>query len=158
MNIRLFALCAALALPLQFVTPAFAQAPAEIDLETIRPLAGFWSYRAIPGGTQAAFTDAGSTPRLILRCSFAARTVSVARTGIAQAAPMLAIWTTSSARSVPSRFLPTAELVADLAAADPLLDAIAFSRGRFATGAANAPLVAVPTSAEAARVVEDCRS
>jgi hypothetical protein len=156
MRIRPFALCAALALP--FVTPAFAQAPADIDLETIRPLAGAWSYRAIPGGTQAAFTDAGGTPRLFIRCNFAARTVSVARTGVSRAAPMLAIWTTSSARSVPSRFLPTAELIADLAAADPLLDAIAFSRGRFATGAAGSPLVAVPTSAEATRVVEDCRS
>jgi hypothetical protein len=154
MKMRVLALCAALALP----SPAFAQAPVDIDLESVRPLSGAWSYRAIPGGSEASFNDAGGTPRLVLRCNRAVRTFSVARTGVARAAPMLAIWTTSGARSVPSRFLPTAELVADLAAADPLLDAIAFSRGRFATGAAGAPLAAVPTSAEAARVIEDCRT
>jgi hypothetical protein len=149
-------LAAVFALPL--AAPAFAQVPADIDLATVRPISGTWSYRAIVNGTEAAFTDTAGAGRLAVRCNRAARTLSLARSGVAQAAPMLAIWTSSAARSVPSRFLPTAELVADLAAGDPLLDAIAYSRGRFATGAAGAPLVAVPASAEAARVIEDCRS
>ncbi|HUG45274.1 MAG TPA: hypothetical protein VMK31_02025 [Sphingomicrobium sp.] len=155
MRKRILALGASFALPL--ATPAAAQVPADIELESVRPMAGSWTYRAIPGGTEAGFADSAGVQRLVIRCNRVARIVSVARTGVARAAPMLAIWTSSSARSVPSRFLPSAELVADLSAADPLLDAIAFSRGRFATGAAGAPLVAVPTSAEAFRVIEDCR-
>lgn len=151
-----FAFAAACVLP--FVSSASAQAPAEVDLEAVQPLSGAWSYRVVPNGTEAAFTDSASARRLVLRCDRAARTVSVSRTGVARAAPVLAIWTTMESRSVPSRFLPTGELVADLAAADPLLDAIAFSRGRFATGAAGAPLVAVPVWPEVSRVIEDCRS
>jgi hypothetical protein len=151
-----FAIAAALALPL--ATPAFAQTPADIDLASVRPIPGSWAYGPIVNGTEAAFIDTAGTRRLVLRCNRAARTISVARSGVAQAAPMLAIWTSSAARSVPSRFLPTAELVADLAVNDPLLDAIAFSRGRFATGAAGTPLVAVPSAAQVARVIEDCRS
>jgi hypothetical protein len=151
--ILLFA--AALALPL---APASAQAPAQIDIDAVQPISGSWIYRAIPTGTEADFIDTAATVRLTIRCNRAARTVSVVRRGVPAAAPTLAIWTTSLARSVPARFLATRELVADTAATDPLLDAIAFSRGRFATAAAGAPLVALPAWPEPARVVEDCRS
>ena len=48
-------------------------------------------------------------------------------------------------------------VTAELFALDPLLDAIAFSRGRFAvTMAGGSPLV-VPAWPEAARTIEDCR-
>jgi len=39
-----------------------------------------------------------------------------------------------------------------------LLDAMAFSRGRFATAASGAPMLTVPSAPEVTRVVEDCRS
>lgn len=152
----LLAFAAALALPLS--APARSQAPAAFDLESVPPLAGVWSYRAFPGGSEAAFMDASATRRTIVRCNRAVRTVSIARTGVPEAAPTLSIWTTSLSRSLPSRFLPTRELVADVAATDPLLDAIAFSRGRFATGAAGAPLLAIPVSPEVERVIEECRA
>jgi hypothetical protein len=44
-----------------------------------------------------------------------------------------------------------------LAATDPLLDAIAFSRGRFAVEAPGLPTLILPTWPEPARVVEECR-
>jgi hypothetical protein len=44
-----------------------------------------------------------------------------------------------------------------LLANDPLLDAIAFSRGRFLVSEGGATL-AIPTWPEAARSIEDCRS
>jgi len=149
------AFAAALILPL--AAPAPSQAPAAFDIATVRPISGTWSYHPGPAGSHAAFTDASTARRLIVRCNRAARTVSLARTGVEAAAPTLAVWTSSSARSIPSRYLATKELIADLAASDPLLDAIAFSRGRFATGAAGAPMVAVTASPEVARVIEDCR-
>ena len=60
--------------------------------------------------------------------------------------------------TVPARFEPNAlRVTADFSAFDPLLDAIAFSRGRLVvTMAGGVPLVA-PAWPEAARTIEDCR-
>ncbi len=156
MRKSIFALAAASALPLFSV--ASAQAPAQIDLDTVQPISGAWSYRVIAGGSEADLIGATATVRLEIRCNRATRTVSVIRTGVAAAAPSLSIWTTSLSRTVPARFLATKELIADLQATDPLLDAIAFSRGRFATAAAGAPMVALPAWPATTRVIEDCRS
>ena len=156
MKKSLFAFAAALALPLP--APALSQAPAQVDLGAVQPISGTWSYRNAQGGSYAAFTDRTATQRLILRCNRAARTVSIVRTGVPAAAPTLSIWTSSTARSVPSRFDATRTLTADVRATDPILDAMAFSRGRFATAAAGAPMVAIPTAPEVTRIVEDCRS
>ena len=150
-----FAFAAAFALP--FVSSVSAQAPAPIDLEAVQPINGSWTYAATAGGSEATFKDAAGANRLVLRCNRSARTVSIVRSEVPAAAAALSIWTSSIARSVPSRFLATRELVADLAATDALLDAIAFSRGRVATAAAGAPMVAVPAAPEATRVIEDCR-
>jgi len=153
-----FPIVAAAALALSLPAPLSAQVPADIELEAVQPLSGSWGYRAIAGGTEAAFVDPAAARRLVIRCNRAARTVSIIRTGVPAATSTLSVWTTSLSRSVPARFLATGELYGDVAATDPLLDAIAFSRGRFATGAAGAPLAAVPDSPEVARVIEDCRS
>ena len=152
----LFAFAAASLLPLS--SPAVSQAPAQIDLDVVQPVSGSWSYLPFRGGSHAAFTDTSAVQRVILRCNRATRMVSIVRTGIAAAAPTLSVWTTSMARSLPARVDATRTLTADLRATDPLLDAIAFSRGRFATGAAGAPMVAVPAWPELSRVIEDCRS
>jgi len=45
-----------------------------------------------------------------------------------------------------------------LAAYDPLLDALAFSRARFAVVAAGSPPLVLPAWPEIARVIEDCRA
>lgn len=152
----MFAFAVASALPLLSV--ASAQAPAPIDLETVQPIGGAWGYRTIEGGSEADFVDAAATVRLQVRCNRAARAVSIIRSGVPAASPALAIWTTSLSRNVPARFLATKELIADLGATDPLLDAIAFSRGRIATAASGAPMVAVSSGPETTRVIEDCRS
>jgi len=41
---------------------------------------------------------------------------------------------------------------------DQLLDAIAFSRGRFLVSGGTGPILAVPSWPEAARSIEDCRN
>ena len=151
----LFAFAAAFALP--FVSSASAQAPAHVDLDSVKPIGGSWTYRAITGGSDATFVDVAGAKRLVLRCNRTARTVSIVRSEAPAAAATLSIWTSFIARSVPSRFVASRELVADLMATDALLDAIAFSRGRVATAAAGAPMVAVRAGPEATRVIEDCR-
>ena len=50
-----------------------------------------------------------------------------------------------------------ASLVAALVARDSLLDAIAFSRGRFAIEAEGLDPLYVPSWPEMSRVIEDCR-
>lgn len=155
MKPSLIAFAATLALPL---TPALSQAPAQIELDRYQPLAGSWSYRAVTGGSEAAFADSTAARRLVVRCNRVARTVSLIRTGVPAAAPALTVWASSSARSVPARWEATQVLTADLAARDSLLDALAFSRGRFATAAKGAAMLTVPASPAIDRVVEDCRT
>jgi len=156
MRKALFAFAAALALPLP--APALSQAPAQIALEHYKPLSGTWSYRAIAGGRESLFRDSAGGQRFTVRCSRAQRVVTLVRAGVPAAAPTLSIWTSSMARSVPSRFDSAKNLSADLNARDSLLDALACSRGRFATAAAGAPMVTLPSAPEVDRVIEDCRS
>ncbi len=156
MRKSIVAFAAALALPL--TAPALSQAPAQIALERYQPIAGSWSYRAIAGGSEASFADSAAAQRLVVRCNRAARTVAIVRTAVPAAAPSLSVWTSSAARNLPARFESARTLTADLPAMDPLLDALAFTRGRFATAAAGAPMLAVAASPEVARVVEDCRT
>ena len=48
-------------------------------------------------------------------------------------------------------------LVVELPANDPLLDAMAITRGRFAIEPTGAPGLYIPAWAEVTRVIEDCR-
>jgi len=150
---RLALAAAATALP---VFAVYAQAAAGYD--NAAPAAGSWSHVALPGGGEARFRDSGGTIRLILACARATRQVTLARTSAAPA-PTLSVWTSAMARTMPARFEPNAMRVsAQLAAYDGLLDAIAFSRGRFAVAMPGFPALVVTAAPEAARVVEDCRS
>ena len=140
---------------LSFSSLALAQAVA-FNVETATAMPGQWAYRSTPAATEAVFANAGQV-RVTLRCNRAVRTVSIIRTGVPAAAPTMAVWTTSLSRSVPARFNLPGTLTADLAATDPLLDAIALSRGKFATSALGAPTAVYPLWADPARVIEDCR-
>ena len=126
--------------------PSAPVAPA-IDWRVAAVTAGSWSWRSVPGGSEAIFQDYRG-PQLTIRCSMTARTVSLVRTGAISGAPLV-VRTTSAERSLPSH--------ATLLATDPLLDDIAFSRGRFAIEVAGALRLVVPAWPEAARAVEDCR-
>ena len=127
------------------------------DLSTATPIAGNWSYAATADGSEALFSNASAFPQLWVHCTRAARRVTIAKPA-SDAAPFLNVWTSSQSRSVAASFNPaTARLTIDLDAYDPLLDAIATSRGRVAFSIAGQPALVVPAWAEAARVIEDCR-
>lgn len=115
--------------------------------------AGNWLYRGGAPGAAALFGPAGA-PVFVARC-LGSRQMQLIRAGAASGAA-LTFRTSSFDRSVNAA--PQAEgLAATVPAGDPLLDALVFSRGRFAVEAqGSAPLV-VPTWPELARVVEDCR-
>ena len=129
-----------------------------VDLTSVTPSPGTWSYARGADGSEATFRNASALPQLTIRCTHSARRVTISRPASA-AAPSLFVWTSSMARNVPARFDPaTGTASADLAAFDATLDAISFSRGRFGVSVSGAPPFVVPAWAEPVRVIEDCRT
>ena len=144
---------------LALIAPAaLAAQPVSPDLSTLAPIAGRWTYAATSTGTEATFVNSSALAQLAIRCTRTTRRVAIAKPANA-AAPFLAIWTDSAARNVSASFNPqTGRLTAELATYDPLLDALAFSRGRIGVAVSGGPTLVVPAFPEVARVIEDCRS
>lgn len=101
---------------------------------------GDWSYRNGPGGSEARFAG------LSLSCDVARRQITLSREGAAQ--PLTVRTSFGEHVLAPG---------AALAAADPRLDALVFSRGRFTIQAEGKPMLVIPAWPEPGRVVEDCR-
>jgi hypothetical protein len=145
----------AAALALSIASSAGAQATQ--DLTTATPIQGRWSYSATAEGSEASFADAAGTNQLWIHCTRATRRVTIAKAATATA-PLLNVWTSSLSRSVGVNFNPaTGRLTIDLGAYDPLLDAMANSRGRVGLIVGGQPPLVVPPWPEAAHVIEDCR-
>jgi len=125
--------------------PAAAQvAPVTFEFGKSVPLAaGQWSYVSTATGGEARF---GSN--LLLLCDKPTRTVTISRPGSPVAA--LTILTDMQVRAIPPN--------GRLSAYDPLLDAMAFSRGRILISGGSEAILAVPSWPEAARAIEDCRN
>ena len=124
--------------------PAAAQAaPLSFEAGKLLPLTpGQWMYAASGSGSEARYGASFS-----MRCDRATRTVIISRPGAVPA--ILTVATDSVTRNLP--------VGGRLLANDPLLDAIAFSRGRFLVSGGGVTL-AIPSWPEAARSIEDCRS
>ncbi|MDO6416857.1 hypothetical protein Q4F19_20910 [Sphingomonas sp. BIUV-7] len=117
--------------------------------------AGRWSYAAEASGSAARF-GSPDKPALVIRCDRAARRIHMVLAGTATGA--LTITTSYAGRDLPLVAGAAGQSEASLAAADPFLDRIAFSRGRVSYAVPGQPLLMVPAWAEPARVIEDCRS
>jgi hypothetical protein len=145
-----FALIAGSSVNAQTLAPA-------LDLSTTTPIAGSWVYAQTANGSEASFLNASALPQLTIRCTRATRRITIAKPA-SVAAPFLTVWTSAQTRALPASFNPaTQRLSADVAVYDPLLDAIAFSRGRFGVSVSGTMPLVVPAWAEVARVIEDCR-
>jgi hypothetical protein len=114
---------------------------------------GNWSYRPAPQASSASYGPA-TAPAFMVRCSGAGQILLI-RQG-ATASNSLTFRTSSIARTV-NAVTQQEGATATLPASDPLLDALVFSRGRFAVEAQGAMPLVVPAWPELARVVEDCR-
>ena len=137
--IRLFAVLLAVAAPAAAqVAPLSFEAGKSLALAT-----GQWSYAATATGGEARF---GAL--FALQCDKRTRTMTIARPGMPSAA--LTIVTDTASRTLPPN--------GRLSAYDSLLDAMAFSRGRFLVSGGAGPALAVPSWPEGARAIEDCRN
>jgi hypothetical protein len=138
--------------------PPAKAAPLPADWRDLPLSSGGWSYIVDPSGSSARFGPAGA-PALVLRCDKGSRRVHFALSGAAAGADRLVVTTSYGARSLPLAAVANGPAEATLPANDPLLDQIAFSRGRVSYRAsATLPLLMTPAWAEPARVIEDCRS
>lgn len=133
--------------------PASPAAPPPLAWDDAPLSAGDWTFSDQGGVASAAF----GTPEAAffqLRCE-PNRQVSLIRPR-ALAGAALTIRTSYGERALPAAAQP-AGLAATLAASDPLLDEIVFSRGRFAVESEGLPRLILPAWPEPARVIEDCR-
>ena len=112
---------------------------------------GDWTYVQEPS-PRATFGD--GAPVLAFQCA-AGRRIELVRQG-ASAGTALVVRTTFGDRALPASAGERA-VSASLAPDDPLLDQIAFSRGRFLVHLDGAAEIVVPTWPEPARVIEECR-
>ena len=127
---------------------ALQAAASPADWRTRPITAGAWTWRNTAEASEAIFSDSRG-PQFVVRCTRATRRVSFSRSGAAPASA-LRIATTSSERQLPPGNM--------LLAGDPLLDAIAFSRGRLWVDVQGTMPLVLRSAAEPARSIEDCRS
>ena len=132
------------------VAPPAPPTPLAADWRDWPRTPGTWRYQRTPDGSVAGFGVAATAPIVALRCDRGARRIAIMIT--AATASAVTIRTSTARRSLP---ITGGESV--LAATDPLLDAIGFSRGRFVIERAGVPPLVLPAWAEIERVTEDCR-
>ena len=154
-RIALTAIAGALAFgSLQSTAQAQTAAP---DFTYAPVIPGSWTYRTTPLGSEAAFLNGAAARTVVVSCVRTTRQVTFSRASAAPAAS-IGIWTSSASNSLASRFeQPAQRVTAATTAYNPLLDAIAFSRGRFALSMPGSTTLVLPTGAEVDHVIEDCR-
>ncbi len=121
--------------------------------------AGDWRHAPQGAGKSfAVFGARGGAGLFALECDRNAGSIALVRAGSAGRAVPMQIRTETADRIVQAQPVPgVARLSATLNARDPLLDAMAFSKGRFAVEVAGQQPLYLPAWAEVSRVIEDCR-
>lgn len=151
-----FLFAAALAL-IADPTPNVAGTPLQSNLEYVDPIVGNWTYAGTSDGSEATFSNSSGQPQLTIRCTRSTRRVAILKAA-SSASPSLWIWTSSERISLPATYdSSTSRVSIELGAYDPLLDAIASSRGRIGFSSSGLETLVVPPWADIARVIEDCR-
>lgn len=139
--------------------PVVVQAPAYTSWMDAPATPGAWRYQVNAGGPIAVFIGVGGVGDFVLSCQQPGGPLGLWRAGTSSAPRIMTIRTETATRSLQ---VVQAEdtnpfLVASLAPGDPLLDAMALSKGRFAIETEGLPPLFLPTWAEVSRVIEDCR-
>ena len=119
---------------------------------------GTWTYVNEPGESLGLFGDANPVHLFVLRCDKESRQIGIARRGESQGELMMRVRTETAERLLNASEVPGYGLVAaNLPANDPLLDAMAITKGRFAIEVEGMEPLYIPAWAEVTRVIEDCR-
>ena len=116
---------------------------------------GDWTYRSENGGSLASYGDM----QFAMRCDRANGRIILSRTVPNGGAATMTVRTETADRALPAQTIQGQQpmLAASVQARDPLLDAMALTKGRFAVETPGAPNLYIPAWAEVTRVIEDCR-
>ena len=151
--------------PVALRPPAAPIAQATPDWRDVQMPAGRWNWAARDGGSAAQFASDGQAALAIVQCDRPAGVITVAlpadSRSVPGATPRAASITTSTSTAAfvaePRLIDGQAMLAITLPVSDHMLDAMAFSRGRFRVAITGIAPVILPSWAEVGRVVEDCR-
>jgi hypothetical protein len=139
--------------PVSAAPPQVAQVP---DLDTWMEAAvtpGTWRYSAVNGGSTAEFLSPANDRIAAIYCSYGREVfLAVYR---ADEGPITIRSETAARTQIANLSGAFARTI--LSPNDPLLDAMALSKGRFAVEAQGLPPLILPSWAEVSRVIEDCR-
>ena len=148
--------------PVRTPPPAPLPAPPQ-DWRDAPATPGVWRWTQESSGptalSVARFGRPGQPTLASLTCNRAAGQVLLGRAGTSSEHVPMQVTTTTGTRPLLSEPLAgsAGELVAVLRPGDGVLDAIAYSRGRFAFEAQGLPTLYLPAWPELSRVIEDCR-
>ena len=132
--------------------PAPRPVPPPTDWATGPLSPGDWSYRPSSSTPLAIFQSEALS--FAIRCQ-QGRAIWLGVTGAQGDA--LVIRTSYGMRRLPAERVHLNEMLAQLPVSDPLLEQMAFSRGRFLVTIEGGPSLVVPAWPEVGRVIEDCR-
>ena len=120
---------------------------------------GTWRYENNASGPVAVFTSAGGSGEFIMTCDSARGQIGLWRAGTSATPRVMRILTETTTRTfqVVQAEDTNPYFTTTLAANDPLLDAMAITKGRFAVEVEGEPTLYLPAWVEVSRVIEDCR-
>lgn len=122
---------------------------------------GDWSYRVDGDATRAIFrrSDRNETA-FVFHCSLSTRQVTLMQAGAPGESASMQIKTDEGTRLLSGTAITGAAPAnaVRLGANDPLLDQIAFTRGKFRVESTGLDTLNLPPWPEISRVIEDCRS
>ena len=144
--------------------PPVVQEPVYVNFLDAPQTPGDWSYRQAAGldASFASFAAADGRPRFGFECYRTGGTsLSFYRMTSGPGPRTMTIRTETATRTFSANAQPQENsggvLSITLNPADPLLDAMAITKGRFAVAAPGAPTLYLPAWTEVSRVIEDCR-
>jgi hypothetical protein len=116
---------------------------------------GTWTLTLAGGRTRADYGLPGQ-PALRLACDTPGA-ITLTRFATAAEARVPVVITTTSQRRMLDGAVSAGAITVQIQARDALLDAMAYSRGRFLVEAGTSEALALPSWPEVSRVIEDCR-
>ena len=120
--------------------------------------AGTWVYVEEPGETLAVYGTGPGASTFLMRCAEGSVALArVADTPAEQSRAMSVVTETVTRQLEVNPLGMNNVLFVNLAPTDPLLDAMAITKGRFAVEVEGEQTLYLPAWAEVTRVIEDCR-
>ena len=125
---------------------------------------GNWSYNDLGFATQALYSNDGQDV-FVIQCmvedpASSTKRIALGRPGTFDTDVPMRILTETTERGFTAKsftYGPTSGVRVFISARDPLLDAMALTKGRFAVETSGSPTLYLPAWAEVTRVIEDCR-